>query len=349
MTFNIELLPEKIRNQITVDDRGDKLHLSHGYVEDQELFKEVGEAVEEQGGKYLGYYSGAAHYEIPKPKESTPTDAPISIPKDTPTEKESEDEAEYLKPTYEKLGPLIPVFRSPDGDIIDGKHRLQIDPKWQSLEIKTLNDPVKKAMARLVVNVVRRKVPPEEKRQLLTEIAKLTKWTPQQIADAIGMSYDWVMKYLPKEFKDKTMAKLGAKGGKASALRRQAEKELPRRVNCEKCHIGTLNPQTWKDHQLCPVCFEKAERGEFDKNLKPQEPKPVTPKESIPDDEEEWDLGAEPEITHESIVTMKKPYKTTYAEEPTETMIREDLVDLVTHDEQFREYFEITIKEVQTE
>lgn len=33
-----------------------------------------------------------------------------------------------------------------------------------------------------------------------------TGWTPQQIAEATGMSYAWVMKYLPDEFKDEEKA-----------------------------------------------------------------------------------------------------------------------------------------------
>lgn len=114
-----------------------------------------------------------------------------------------EDEAAYLRPTYEKLGALLPVLRAPDGDVVDGKHRLQVDPAWYQQVLIGLDDPVKKAMARLVINVVRRNVSAQEKTEMLGEIAKLSGWTPQQIADSLGMSYSWVMKYLLDEFKER--------------------------------------------------------------------------------------------------------------------------------------------------
>lgn len=257
-----------------------------------------------------------------------------------------ENEAEYLKPTFEKLGELIPVFRSPDGEVIDGKHRLQVNPEWHSHTIETLTDPAKKAMARLVVNVVRRKVPAEEKTELLGQIAKLTGWTPQQIADAIGMSYTWVIKYLPEEFKKRTWKQ------ETPITRRVIKQEdvkkvdllqqRPERVNCEKCHVGVLYPKEWKGHILCSVCYERAERGEFDKKRQPQEPEAPSLEEK-PNIDEEPD---EPTETWEITVTMKKPYTDECLMEPTKNAVLESFADAIIHKE-IDDYFEITIKKVE--
>jgi len=146
------------------------------------------------------YQFAANLRKCPKETGFEPTTPSIPVVKEEPI---PEDEAAYLRPTYEKLGALLPVLRAPDGDVIDGIHRLKVDPAWYQQILTGINDPVKKAMARLVINVVRRQVPAEEKRQMLSEIAKLTGWSPQQIAESLGMSYTWVMKYLPDEFKQR--------------------------------------------------------------------------------------------------------------------------------------------------
>jgi hypothetical protein len=117
---------------------------------------------------------------------------------------ESEDETSFLKTTSERVGRITPVLMDRSGNIIDGVHRLQADPAWFSqvvYDIDKKKDPVKFHLARLIVNVCRRQVSAEEKSEILSEIAKLTKWTPQQISEATGMSYRWILKYLPSEYK----------------------------------------------------------------------------------------------------------------------------------------------------
>lgn len=216
-------------------------------------------------------------------------------------ESELEDDA-YLRSTYAGLGALSPVLRAPTGEVIDGVHRLQVDPGWFSLTIRSINDPVKIAMARLVVNVVRRRVSAEEKTQLLSEIAKLTKWTPQQIAEATGMSEKWVRQYLPSEFKDQKMAELAhrrfAESSEEPVTRRVAESQevsvLPKKwvppsqmqqpVACGQCGVNTLFPKEYKGVQMCSRCYDKLESSETTlpstSLVPPSPPTPLTPQPS---------------------------------------------------------------------
>lgn len=160
------------------------------------------------------------------------------------TKVEIEDETAYLRPTYEKLGALSPVLRAQSGEVIDGLHRLKVDPGWHSLVVYDINDPVKVAMARLVINVCRRQVPVEEKTELLATIAKLTEWTPQQIAEATGMSYTWVMKYLPDEYKQRP----GAGPSEYPVTRRVTEPEgEARRAEAPPSQPAGLEPGPPKD------------------------------------------------------------------------------------------------------
>jgi hypothetical protein len=145
----------------------------------------------------------------------------------------SEMNEEYeLKQSIAKLGRLTPIIKDASGHIIDGLHRQKLDSKWEeefSVTLESIKDPVQLLLARLAINVCRRQVPNEEKTRMLDYIAKQTDWTPQQIAEATGMSYQWVCRYLSEEFKDKEMADLGKRGAEAKAedvaIRRIADSE----------------------------------------------------------------------------------------------------------------------------
>jgi len=186
---------------------------------------------------------------------------------------EPEDEAEYLRPTFEAIGELTQVLVTPNGQVIDGKHRLALNPSWEKRILTRLNDPVKAAIGRLVINVVRRTVPAQEKTELLTEIAKLTGWTPQQIAQSTGMSTRWVLRYLPEEFKQPEKVEAGKAGAEAIrekyqevAARLTPESEEIRQpefpaavaVECENCHVQTYFPKDFQGRQLCSRCYDKA-------------------------------------------------------------------------------------------
>jgi len=110
-----------------------------------------------------------------------------------------------LKASAERVGRLVPVLKDAHGNVIDGFHRLRVDPKWPSIKLDHATDPVQLSIARLIANCCRRKIPAKEISQQLEFIAQVTGWTPKQIASAMGMSYTWVMKYLPAEYKDKEM------------------------------------------------------------------------------------------------------------------------------------------------
>lgn len=116
-----------------------------------------------------------------------------------------------LKRSYEKIGVLYPALVMEDGTVIDGYHRLRVDPKWPKTVVKKVRDPVQQLIARLHANVCRRKVPAKEKTDLLMGLAELTGWDPKRIAEETGMSYTWVTKYLPAEYKDKEMRELATR------------------------------------------------------------------------------------------------------------------------------------------
>jgi len=114
--------------------------------------------------------------------------------------------------------------------------------------VEEVRDPVQLAIARLIANVCRRTVSAEEKTEWLRQIAELTGWTPRQIAENLPVSYTWVMKYLPDEYKTKTW---------------EQEKPITRRViSCARCGDAVSMPVHLKGQFYCESCARKIELEE---------------------------------------------------------------------------------------
>lgn len=238
------------------------------------------------------------------PVTESPAEEPASLPTPLPTDERTdestdEEEASYLESSYKALGPLVPKIVAADGETLDGLHREKFAKDWPVWKAADIVDPIQKALARLVINVCRRQVPAEEKTKLLGNIAKLTGWTPQQIAKALGMSYPWVMRYLPDEYKERPGA-----GGPTPVIQRitQEGRPEPRRfvvpgvqwgaewVTCSQCKVATMEPLDWKGKPVCHVCYEKltapppppleeGEPTETPPEKKLPNPEPVKPQE----------------------------------------------------------------------
>jgi len=117
-----------------------------------------------------------------------------------------------LKKSKSIIGPLYPVLKSPNGEIIDGYHRKEADEKWPEITLYNIDSKLKLCIARLIANVQRRHVSAIEKSKLLADIAEciieeyniksgnqIVEW----ISENTGFSRQWVYKYLPSRFKRK--------------------------------------------------------------------------------------------------------------------------------------------------
>ncbi|WP_455278501.1 hypothetical protein [[Eubacterium] cellulosolvens] len=122
------------------------------------------------------------------------------------SEKSREQE---LRESFERIGPLYPVLVDHYGNIIDGEHRSKVDDDWPRFKLEGIKSEKERLVIRIISNNQRRKVPVGEKSRLLSHLAKIYVGEGiekgrlgYEIADATGMSYQWVMKYLPEQFKD---------------------------------------------------------------------------------------------------------------------------------------------------
>lgn len=109
------------------------------------------------------------------------------------------------------VGRLYPVLLDQQGNVIDGKHRLVVDENWPKMRLDHVESEEDRLLVRLVSNVCRRKVSAAEKREILQELGEIYirmgvkpgMELACKISGRTGMSYRWVMKYLPDKYKER--------------------------------------------------------------------------------------------------------------------------------------------------
>jgi len=131
--------------------------------------------------------------------------------------------------------------------------------------------------ARLIANTQRRTVPAEEKSRWLGELAAETGWTPRETAEKLGMSYSWVLKYLPDKYKSRVKAEAGRLGGEAKAEKnatRHVAKDEPvekkKKFRCRACLKQYEEPVKPVNVKLCPECETEFQMWLADRNLEKQ-------------------------------------------------------------------------------
>ena len=68
-----------------------------------------------------------------------------------------------LKGSEDTIGQIYPVIRGADGRVIDGFHRLDVDPNWKSVTLENVVTEEERLIVSAHVNVIRRKVSRNEK------------------------------------------------------------------------------------------------------------------------------------------------------------------------------------------
>jgi len=78
-----------------------------------------------------------------------------------------------LKESQKAVGQLRPAILAKDGWVVDGLHRLRVDPEWRTERHEDIDSEEKKWIARAHSNLARRTVGREEKREIINNLAKI--------------------------------------------------------------------------------------------------------------------------------------------------------------------------------
>jgi hypothetical protein len=119
-----------------------------------------------------------------------------------------EHEVSDLRHSSKIIGKLYPVLLDADGNIIDGQHRLAADSDWPAVRLFRIRSERERLLARLISNACRRTMSAKEKREMLERLGEIYIAEGERrgrlayrIAEETGMTYRWVMKYLPQDMK----------------------------------------------------------------------------------------------------------------------------------------------------
>jgi hypothetical protein len=115
-----------------------------------------------------------------------------------------------LKSSSKRIGQLYPVLLDYHGNVIDGEHRYGVDEGWRTMRLEHIRTEKDRLIARIISNTIRRTVPRKEKTMLLAKLGEIylnegvePKKISERIMEETGMSYPWVMKYLPDKYKER--------------------------------------------------------------------------------------------------------------------------------------------------
>jgi hypothetical protein len=170
---------------------------------------------------------------------------------------DSKDAELALRDSSTRVGKLYPVLLDKHGNVIDGKHRLEADRNWPKITLDHIESEKEMITARLISNVCRRQVPAQEKSDVLRQLGDIylregvkRGKLAHRISEDTGMSYRWVMRYLPDDLKKRPGA-----GGPSSALIDDKRKE-----NFDKGKVASLATAYGNLLLVGPRPFQRAER-----------------------------------------------------------------------------------------
>lgn len=139
-----------------------------------------------------------------------------------------------LKADYQRHGPKQKVELDENGNVLDGHHRLKIDPNWPTVVIRGLTDAEKEAHV-LRSNSIRRNLSPEQEAEVRARKKETAfklreqdakKWTQKAVAEVLGVAQNTVSTWFSNITSDK------AKPADARlSIPREAKAEIVRRVD----------------------------------------------------------------------------------------------------------------------
>ncbi len=101
------------------------------------------------------------------------TDAKLKILEGQTKNKSNNGTSIKLSKSEEVIGQLYPVFKDAKGKVIDGFHRLDSNPSWKSVILKTVNTEEERLIVSAHANIGRRNVSRKERMEIINRLAEI--------------------------------------------------------------------------------------------------------------------------------------------------------------------------------
>jgi predicted transcriptional regulator len=163
------------------------------------------------------------------------------------SEKYDEEIVEWLRRSREQVGELEPVIVTPEGDVIDGKHRLKAYPGWKTQVVQV--EDLRKVIERVHRNIHRRMDKAEIKEAVLqlAVVYEKSGVPREQIVDklkeVLPFSESYIRQLLPAKYKREYKPK------EKPAVKMLTEEPTKPPVQPK--------PATEEKQYTCPICGSK--------------------------------------------------------------------------------------------
>jgi len=167
------------------------------------------------------------------------------------SEEFDEEVVEWLKRSREQVGELEPVYVTPEGEVIDGRHRLKAYPGWHAQTVQV--DELRKVVERIHRNIHRKLTKKETKEAVIQLALALEKqgvpreFLVEEIKKHLPFSEDYIRKLLPSKFKREY----------------KKPEKLPVKILTEQPTVQAPPtppapvPEEKPKYYICPVCASK--------------------------------------------------------------------------------------------
>lgn len=154
-----------------------------------------------------------------------------------------------LAESMESIGQLYPVLVDAYGNVIDGFHRLKINPNAEKMVKPEINTPELLEAARLAANYDRRTIKQDEVRDRILFLAKKGV-NAKEIARMTGVSERTVYRNIPKNLKAEVAAKISeAKKAKVSEVARNEVTNVTSPITIQdSTQVASRSPECTPTH-----------------------------------------------------------------------------------------------------
>jgi len=158
------------------------------------------------------YYSYQSHEERAASQTAGPRADQPDAKQDSPPATQPPKLTENFNIAYsaKKIGELYSVLVDPEGNVVDGLHRLAVNKEWRKEVLPWVRSRKDFLVARIHANLHRRTVPKEERQRDFTELANILinegaakGKLAEEISELTGFSEGWVRDLLPRSLKIK--------------------------------------------------------------------------------------------------------------------------------------------------
>ncbi len=275
----------EVLNCISVSENNSHYILTpiSGYLE-AETFRGVMSLVRTTGGDYeprpLRFYVLKSYF-----GEETDSEVVATEPQN---ENQEDNEYSLAKSLRGKYGQIVPCLADAEGEVFDGKHRTDINPKAWTVKVLQIKTAVDRVFGRMIANKVRRRYASEE---LSDDIGFLigAGFSIADIHSITGIHERTLHRHQPEHLKKPSADKISETRTKMSDVARDDLTTVRTKLKtqdmsvwskCDRCGISTqayMQP-FGKYEKLCPNCFEKALANPDDFKRRPKAPVAPTKK-----------------------------------------------------------------------